>query len=527
MSGKLVRRARRYNLLMDRVPAGKGNNASERRSGADRRGPGRRTQTSEKLLLLLAKLLSLLLGALIGFFVAYIISLVFASDFKRMISEADSKLRTAQEAVVELSPSYEQANQEYQQLREQLYPGSLESELRGAANAEAGAAAVPPTETSINAQDADSLNQLKSRRDRLKAQLDTARGNVQFWSNELGSYRRTLLTLDYLSVAVVLLMTALSYALYQLMFRLLKRASTQWEQFSLGPEPRSAQAIVGFLGGVIVSVILLLAIFNSFGGQYSILANPAFRLLFGSFMVGILGMAGALTGIAYFTPPARDLDPYEEYRTLEAPRIMDTSVIIDGRVHEVAATGFLGGTLIVTNSVLRELQSMADSNDERKRSKGRRGLELVRKLQEDPRLAVMIFDDSRFDSQAHNTDEQLILVAAAMNGVVATNDYNLNRVAAIRDVRVININALANAVKTNLLPGDYLEINIVDRGKQKGQGVGYLEDGTMVVVEDGEPHIKHSRLIKITSVTQTVQGRLIFGRVDAAEEEGVGNSNGG
>jgi uncharacterized protein YacL len=201
------------------------------------------------------------------------------------------------------------------------------------------------------------------------------------------------------------------------------------------------------------------------------------------------------------------------------PRLLDTSVVIDGRVQDIAAAGFMGGLLVVTNSVLRELQTLADSSDERRRSKGRRGLELVRKMQEDPRIDIRVFDDDQLGLRGFGTDEQLIYVANELGGVVATNDYNLNRVAAIRNVRVININELANAVKTNHIPGDFIEIAIVDRGKQHGQGVGYLPDGTMVVVEDGEPYIGHTETIKLTSVTQTVAGRLIFGRVDLAREE--------
>jgi uncharacterized protein YacL len=135
---------------------------------------------------------------------------------------------------------------------------------------------------------------------------------------------------------------------------------------------------------------------------------------------------------------------------------------------------------------------------------------------------VKIFDDSDLYDGARATDEQLIVVAQSMGAAVVTNDYNLNRVAAIRDVQVINLNALANAVKTRHVPGDMIEIHITDRGKQRGQGVGYLEDGTMVVVEDGEPYIRQTRTVKLTSVTQTVQGRLIFGRVDLAEEEARG-----
>jgi uncharacterized protein YacL len=179
--------------------------------------------------------------------------------------------------------------------------------------------------------------------------------------------------------------------------------------------------------------------------------------------------------------------------------------------------------MIISNSVLRELQTMADSSDERKRSRGRRGLELVRKMQDDSRLDMRFFDDTVFDATAHGADEHLISTAQAMDAVVVTNDYNLNRVAAIKDVRVININALANAVKTNHLPGDIIEISILDKGRQRGQGVGYLDDGTMVVIEDGEPYVKQTKVIKLTSVTQTVQGRLIFGRVDAVDEEAYHN----
>jgi uncharacterized protein YacL len=180
---------------------------------------------------------------------------------------------------------------------------------------------------------------------------------------------------------------------------------------------------------------------------------------------------------------------------------------------------------VIVGSVLRELQNLADSSDTKRRAKGRRGLELVRTMQEDPRMAVRVFDDSKLYETGRSTDEQLIHVARAMGGVVVTNDFNLNRVAAIHDVRVVNLNALANAIKTRLHPGDMLELEVIDRGKQRGQGVGYLDDGTMVVVEDGEPYIGQLRYVKLTSVTQTQQGRLMFGRVDLAEEDGDRNGH--
>jgi uncharacterized protein YacL len=331
--------------------------------------------------------------------------------------------------------------------------------------------------------------------------------------------------LDLLSGAVVLILMLLGYASHPLMLRVIDRAGVSWAALFAGPEPRTNQAVIGFFAGLILAVVVLLAIFNVFGQGESAFSSPPVRLLFGAFVVISLGVAGALVGVAYFAPAGAADDAYAAFRKLQPPHLLDTSVVIDGRINEVAASGFIGGALVVTNSVLRELQIMSDSADERKRAKGRRGLELLRKMQDDPRLDVRVYEDLGFDAQAHGTDEQLILVAQAMNGVVVTNDYNLNRVAAIRDVRVININALANAVKSNLLPGDMIEVQIVDRGKQRGQGVAYLDDGTMVVVEDGEPYLKQTKLIKLTSVTQTVQGRLMFGRVDLAQEELAANGH--
>jgi len=319
---------------------------------------------------------------------------------------------------------------------------------------------------------------------------------------------------------VVVVFSLLGYLLYPLTLRLLDRLSGQLESLTGNMEQRAIPATIGFFAGILIAIVVILAIFNTF--SEGILSLQWFRLLFGAFIVVVLGFSGLLVGIAYFGPQQQKQDPYAGYRRPSQIKVLDTSVIIDGRVRDVAQAGFLDGSLVVTNSVLRELQNMADSSDDRRRAKGRRGLELLRTMQDDNRIDVAVFDDSDFDAQAHSTDEQLIMLAQEMSGIVVTNDYNLNRVAAIRDVRVININALANAVKTNHLPGDIIDISVVDRGSQRGQGKGYLEDGTMVVIEDGEPFIGKVKTIKLTSVTQTVQGRMLFGRVDAVES---GNDN--
>jgi len=194
------------------------------------------------------------------------------------------------------------------------------------------------------------------------------------------------------------------------------------------------------------------------------------------------------------------------------PRVLDTSVIIDGRITEVLKTGFLPGLLVVPNSVIHELQVIADSADSIRRAKGRRGLEILKNLEETVPNPVHIYDDSYLEGERMAVDDRLIEIAHELNADVVTNDFNLNRVASIRKVRVLNINALANAVKPMVIPGETFEITIIKEGKETGQGVGYLEDGTMVVVEHGQRHIGRRLEVEVTSIMQTVAGRLIFAR---------------
>jgi uncharacterized protein YacL len=495
------------------------------RQGRSNTGPAhpRRRRTdrpaTDKARLLLAKLLSTLLGALVGFFLAHLISIIFAGPFQTMLVDANGNAARAKQRLAELDPDYVKARDDYNRLNDTPKAGVADTAgeaAGGAAGAEHPGAA--PTQAAER-QAKTELERARKRFYDLREERDREQKDYDFWEAQIAEHKRNINQLDMLSAAIVLILALAGYAAHPLMLRAINRAGKSWAEFFAGPEPRATQAVAGFFAGLILAIVLLLAIFNVFGQGVSAFSSPPMRLLFGTFVVVVMGIAGALVGMTYFTPQGAANDPYFSFRKFNPPHLLDTSVIIDGRIHDVAASGFIGGVLVVTNSVLRELQSMSDSGDERKRNKGRRGLELLRKMQDDPRLEVRVFDDLSFESQAHGTDEQLIIVGQAMGGVVVTNDYNLNRVAAIRDVRVININALANAVKTNLLPGDMLEVHIIDRGKQRGQGVAYLDDGTMVVIEDGESYLRQGKLIKITSVTQTVQGRLIFGRVDAAEEE--------
>jgi uncharacterized protein YacL len=193
--------------------------------------------------------------------------------------------------------------------------------------------------------------------------------------------------------------------------------------------------------------------------------------------------------------------------------LVDTSVIIDGRIADICATGFISGTLIVPRFVLSELQHIADSPDVLRRNRGRRGLEILARLQKDPGTAIEI---SEMDADgAREVDSKLVRLARELGCAIMTNDYNLNSVAKLQGVKVLNVNELANAVKVVVLPGEALAVRIIQEGKEVGQGVGYLDDGTMVVVEDGRRFINQDVEVLVTRVLQTVAGRMIFAQLES------------
>lgn len=188
--------------------------------------------------------------------------------------------------------------------------------------------------------------------------------------------------------------------------------------------------------------------------------------------------------------------------------IVDTSAIIDGRIADVCQTGFIQSTLVVPRFVLDELRYIADSADSMRRNRGRRGLEILARLQKEGSVPVEIVEVDYGDTG--DVDGKLVRLAAAYGSPILTNDFNLNRVAGLEGVRVLNVNQLANAVKSALLPGEEMAIHIIQEGKEVGQGVGFLDDGTMVVVEDGRRHLNDDLDIVVTRVLQTAAGRMIF-----------------
>ncbi len=198
------------------------------------------------------------------------------------------------------------------------------------------------------------------------------------------------------------------------------------------------------------------------------------------------------------------------------PVLLDTSVIIDGRIADISHTSFISGEMLVPHFVLNELQHIADSSDPLRRNRGRRGLDMLRRLQEESVSPVRITDMDV--SGVREVDDKLVFLAKRLRCAIVTNDYNLNRVAELQGVRVLNINELANAVRAVFLPGETLEVTIIQEGKEIDQGVGYLDDGTMVVVENGHSYIGSSTKTMVTKVLQTTAGRMIFARVQEQNE---------
>ncbi len=195
--------------------------------------------------------------------------------------------------------------------------------------------------------------------------------------------------------------------------------------------------------------------------------------------------------------------------------LLDTSVIIDGRIADICRTGFIQGELVVPLFVLNELQHVADSADTLRRNRGRRGLEILRQLQEDSPVPVHLVDADI--ATVREVDDKLIALGKEMGAAILTNDYNLNRVAELQSVPVLNVNELANAVKTVLLPGESFTIHVLQEGKEYNQGVGYLDDGTMVVVEEGISFIGSTIDVTVNKVLQTAAGRMIFARPNEPE----------
>jgi uncharacterized protein YacL len=264
------------------------------------------------------------------------------------------------------------------------------------------------------------------------------------------------------------------------------------------------------------------------GGAIGLLVGLGIALLLKSILfefVSVTGRAGSYLAIVLYLivtiffaylgarvgakSPLVPLPKHASARGASA-KVVDTSVIVDGRIVEIVQSGFIEGTLIVPRFVLRELQTIADSADSQRRTRGRRGLETLAKLQE--LRAIEISEREYDDLTPGNVDAKLVRLARELQGRLLTNDYNLNRVAQVEGVEVLNINELANSLKPVVLPGEELNVQVIREGKEPDQGVAYLDDGTMIVVEHGRRLIGSQSDVVVTSVLQTVAGKMIFAR---------------
>lgn len=232
--------------------------------------------------------------------------------------------------------------------------------------------------------------------------------------------------------------------------------------------------------------------------------------------------------LAQFLQPAKDVLTEDQQPKYARDKVLDTNILIDGRLADIVRTGFIEGKLIIPSFVLHELRMIADSEDELKRARGRRGLSILETLQSMNNAIVEIVDEFSHDVEAApDTDSKLIRFAKERKAAIITNDNNLQKIAELQGIPVLNVNELATALKPVVLPGEELTVVIQRPGKEPGQGVGYLDDGTMVVVEQGRPHIGHEVRIKVTSVLQSPVGKMIFGDFKGIVRRNVIKSEGG
>lgn len=291
-----------------------------------------------------------------------------------------------------------------------------------------------------------------------------------------------------------------------LLMRLTEKLGEKWLKTE---ESEKVTLFVGTVLGFVVATF-----FISFLNALPIITVTKFGLVLG---IGILFTAFSI----YALHTMKESLPWYRGKVRAkrtGTKILDTNVIIDGRIYDVALAGFIEGQIYVPQFVLEELQYIADSHDALRRQRGRRGLDILKLMQNEFNIEVGIHDRLA-PEQSDGVDSRLVRLATAIGGDLVTNDHNLNRVATLQNVRVLNINDLALSLRPNVLPQEMLNLNIVREGNQHGQGIGYLEDGTMVIVENGRPHIGETLDVVVTQVIQTERGKLIFAEVEGEPVE--------
>ncbi|XEC94678.1 PIN/TRAM domain-containing protein [Paenibacillus tarimensis] len=288
------------------------------------------------------------------------------------------------------------------------------------------------------------------------------------------------------------------------------------ERAAAVPTAEFLSGAVGLIGGLAVSALIYPAVSGLSGAGLLI---PVILTLFFGYMglrIGLLKKEELALGYSTYMQSRIVKEAPKEESWFEEHKILDTSVIIDGRIADICKTGFIEGTLVIPEFVLEELQHIADSSDLLKRNRGRRGLDILNKIQKELDVRVLIYEGD-FE-EIGEVDSKLVKLAKALRGKVVTNDFNLNKVCELQGVSVLNINDLANAVKPVVLPGEEIIVQVIKDGKEHGQGVAYLDDGTMIVVEGGREFIGTTMEVLVTSVLQTSAGRMIFAKPKLLEK---------
>jgi uncharacterized protein YacL len=287
----------------------------------------------------------------------------------------------------------------------------------------------------------------------------------------------------------------------------------QLERGKYALESASPQEKVALLSGLTLG--LLLAVLIIYGmGIGNMWARFAVAAMFS--YIGVIATMSMKEQLRWYFPGAAAIEPPTEKALLQRPKLLDTNVIIDGRIADVCRVGFIEGPIFIPRFVLEELQQIADSSDQLKRARGRRGLDILNQMQKEMSLEVTEYNH---DDGPEEVDAKLVALAQELDASVVTNDFNLNKVAELQGVKVLNVNELANALKPVVLPGEEMRVTIVKEGKEQNQGVGYLDDGTMVVVESARRVIGETVHVVVTSVLQTVAGKMIFATLKSEHQE--------
>jgi len=320
----------------------------------------------------------------------------------------------------------------------------------------------------------------------------------------------------FVIITLLFIFGLLFYRLFPLFTKGGKRAATNLESDLRNTSVNDLiSSTIGLILGLIIAFLISRGVFTSIEiPVLSIILNILSYVIFGG--LGIIVANSKAKEITSLWLTSRKISSVGgrggKHKTDATPKIFDTSVIIDGRIADIMKTGFIEGPIVIPEFVLVELRHIADSSDSLKRNRGRRGLDVLNKIQSEYGIEIYNTMEEKSLDEIPEVDVKLLKLAQIMNGQVVTNDFNLNKVAAIKGVPVLNINELANALKPVVLPGEEMVLSLVKEGKERKQAVAYLDDGTMIVVEEGRRFIGHTIKVVVTSVLQTSAGRMIFAK---------------